>query len=377
MKKKRVFVRISALAIAALLVAGFILSAALFTKYSIVRAVRGASAGESVQSDAYTTARAMCTVEASTGRILYEKNGTDPLPMASTTKVITAITVLENCDDIDTPIEIDSRAVGVGEASMYLQKGEKLTVRELLLGLMLRSGNDAAAALALYISPPADKTSRAQIFDNFSAKMSETAVKAGAANSQFKNPHGLDQDGHYTTARDLALVSAYAMRNPTFAEIVATKDARVSGVEYPRVMKNKNRLLNMMDTCVGVKTGFTKKAGRCYVGAATSNGMTVVCVVLNCGPMFEETAALMEQADDEFTMRRILSIEHLFDCGASGAQGIPRENFYYPLHAGENVKISCEGDEVKVHLNDELIYSGKYNRVNTPRHACGDATPLV
>jgi D-alanyl-D-alanine carboxypeptidase (penicillin-binding protein 5/6) len=306
----------------------------------------------------------MCTVEASTGRVLYEKDADLKLPMASTTKIITAITVLENCDDIDRTIEIDPRAVGIEGTSIYLQKGEKLTVRELLLGLMLRSGNDASAALAFYICPPAQNTPKTELFNAFSEKMLETAQKAGAVNSSFKNPHGLDREGHYTTARDLALISAYALKNPVFAEIVSAKQAKISGVEYPRVLHNKNRLLQSMDSCVGVKTGFTKKAGRCYVGALRQNNMTVVCAVLNCGPMFEEAAALMELADKEFTMRRVLTADQFIECDEEEEwSGIARENFFFPLRDGEEVSISCDGGKVCVLFNGEKVYCAEYNKL--------------
>ena len=350
MKNKKLLFRISAAVIACVLIAGIIFTAVFTTRQSVRI--------NTVKAEAHTTARGMCTVEVSSGRILYEKNSTAQLPMASTTKVVTAITVLENCEDIEQIIRVDDRAIGIEGTSIYLQRGEELTVRELLLGLMLRSGNDAAAALALYISPTDADTSRNEIFDGFSEKMQQIAAKAGAVSSSFKNPHGLDEEGHYTTARDLALISAYAMKNPVFAEIVATKSAQISGVEYPRVLNNKNRLLKTMQSCVGVKTGFTKKSGRCYVGAVAKNGMTVVCVVLNCGPMFEEAAALMEQADREFTMKQVIAKDE-FVCDM---RGIAREDFFYPLREGEAVNVVCKGGNVCVEFNGERVYCAPYNK---------------
>jgi len=341
MTTKTLLVRALAVTIAIIILAGAIFTAGVVTK------ARVKSFGAHAQSaEMLTSARGMCTVEAGTGRILYEHNADAQLPMASTTKVVTAIAVLENCEDIDSPITIDPRAVGIEGTSIYLKKGETLTVRELLLGLMLRSGNDCAVALALHISPSVE---------DFNAKMQEVATRAGATQSSFKNPHGLDQEGHYTTARDLALISAYAMRNSTFAEIVGTKTARINGAEYPRMMRNKNRLLHSMDTCVGIKTGFTKKAGRCYVGAATKNGMTVVCAVLNCGPMFPESAAIMERADREFTMTRVLAKDDLMECG------IIRADYYYPLRAGEVPEITCQDGNVCVRINGEIVHCAPIN----------------
>jgi len=309
MKKRRFLIRVGAAVVAGVILAGSIYAgfatSAHIGKGATRRALRANDA--EVQGEyAPTSAKAMCTLNAETGEVLYEKNADQQLPMASTTKIVTTIAALENCDDIDTPVEIDPRAVGIEGTSIYLQKGEKLTVRELLLGVMLRSGNDASSAVAWAVCPKGD----------FMEKMNEVAKRAGATQSNFMNPHGLDQEGHYTTARDLALVTAYAMKNPTFAEIVATKEARIAGKDYPRVVRNKNRLLHSMENCVGVKTGFTKKAGRCYVGALTfkfddekaqwwqekRGPITVVCCVLNCGPMFEEAADLMERGIDDILL---------------------------------------------------------------------------
>ena len=305
-----------------------------------------------------TSARAMCTMEASTGRVLYEKDADVQMPMASLTKIVTAITVLDNCGDLDTPFVVDPKAVGIEGTSIYIQKGERLSVRELLYGLMLRSGNDCAMALAYHVCPSKTKEEGIACFAEL---MKQTAEKAGAFNSNFKNPHGLDAEGHYTTAKDLALITAYAMKNPTFAEIVATKQTKISGVEYPRVLHNKNRLLFGMPECVGVKTGFTKDAGRCYVGAVHENAMTVICVVLNCGPMFEEAAELMEKAEEQFTLTRIIENNQLIDCDNCGDDDACRciaiEDFFYPLCSEDDVEIICDGDEVFVKINGETVYT--------------------
>ena len=351
--KRKVFFRLGAFVIAMFIVAGAVYSSIYIGKRIQARTLAAST----------TSARGSCTMEVTTGRILYEKNGTEPMPMASTTKILTAITVLENCDDIDTPIEVDPRCIGIEGTSIYLQRGERLTVRELLLGMMLRSGNDASAALALYVRPTGEKTPHKEIFDEFSRLMNETAKKAGATNSSFKNPHGLDQEGHYTTARDLALITVYAIKNPLFAEIVATKEAKISGIEYPRVLRNKNRLLHSMPNCIGVKTGFTKKAGRCFVGAMTDNNMTVVCVVLNCGPMFEESATLMEMADEEFTMTPIIKKDQIIMCDDDIICGVAQEDFFYPLRNDEIIETEYIGDKVILKLDGEVIYTSNYNKV--------------
>jgi len=293
---------------------------------------------------AMTSARGMATIEMTTGRLLYAKNENAQMPMASTTKIVTAITVLEHVTDIEQKIRVHDKAIGIEGTSVYLQKGEELTIRELLYGLMLRSGNDCSVALALHVS---------KSVEDFSCLMNEVARKAGAKNSNFKNPHGLDEEGHYTTALDLAMITAYAMKNPTFAEIVRTKDVKISGPEYMRPIANKNRLLRSNPDIVGVKTGFTSKAGRCFVGAHHDMGMTTICVVLNCGPMFPESEALMERATEEFRMHKILEKDTMID-----GKVLVRDDFFYPLREREvkDVKITTSEGMILVHFNGELIY---------------------
>ena len=345
-KKPAIRLALAVLAIA--LGLSFIISSVASSRYTAFSTVKSAPA-----SHAHTTARGMAVMEVSTGRLLYAKNENARLPMASTTKILTAITVLEHVADLGTPFKVSPKALNIEGSSIYLQRDEQLTARELLYGLMLRSGNDTAMALALHVSPTVEA---------FAELMNETARKAGATDSNYKNPHGLDQDGHYTTALDLARVSAYAMRNETFREIAATKSIKINGAEYPRVLQNKNRLLNSLDGCVGVKTGFTKKAGRSFVGARTHNGMTVVCVVLNCGPMFPESADMMRQAGDEFTFARILSADEFITEGEfNEPRGIAQADFYYPLLANENVDLSFEDDVVIVKLNGEEVHRTKFN----------------
>ena len=366
MKKQKVL-RVSAVIVALAVFFGFFLSAAVFSKVRI-RAftpspspkVFGASIfGQPSGKGAHpaTTARAMCTLDMATGRVFYEHNADAKLPMASTTKIVTAITTIDTFEEtgrnLDEKFKIDDRAVGIEGTSIYLQKGEQLSARELLLGLMLRSGNDAASALALAISPS---------IAEFAEEMNKIAEIAGAQNSSFKNPHGLDAEGHFTTARDLAKITAYAMKNPTFAQIVGTRDARIDGAEYPRVLHNKNRLLETLDGCCGVKTGFTKKAGRCYVGAREADGATAICVVLNCGPMFEEAEEFMTAASEEFPVRQLVRVDDFVHCThdcPDGLCAIAVEDFFYPLSDDEfenQIEITIDGGEVVVKLNDEEIY---------------------
>lgn len=175
--------------------------------------------------------KACAVIEVNSGKILYEKNADARLPMASTTKIATAITVIENCD-ISMTVKVPQEAQGVEGSSIYLKAGETLTVKELLYGLMLQSGNDSAVALAVAVGGSVE---------NFAEMMNKTARKCGAENTHFVNPHGLHDDKHYTTAHDLALISVHAMKNPEFRNIVSAKSAEISneGTGHNRIIYNK------------------------------------------------------------------------------------------------------------------------------------------
>ena len=216
------------------------------------------------------SARAATLYVPSEQTFLYEKNSDARLPMASTTKIMTALVVMERAD-LDKKVEIDPRAVGVEGSSLYLKSGEVLTVRELLYGLMLRSANDAAEALACEVagSVPA-----------FVSMMNEKAAALGLVDTHFETPHGLDGKEHYTTARELSYIAAAAMENEEFRKIVSTHKIAL-GDDPVRLVVNHNKLLSLYDGAVGVKTGFTKKSGRCLVGAAEREGLTLITVTLD------------------------------------------------------------------------------------------------
>ena len=228
----------------------------------------------------------MVVLERNSGRVLNEKNADKKRPMASTTKIATAITVIDNVADLDKIVRVPAAAVGVEGSSVYLEKDEELTVRDLLYGLMLQSGNDCAAALAI---------TTAGSIENFATLMNETAAKVGADNTHFVNPHGLHHDEHYTTARDLGKITAYAMKNDVFRTIVSTKYHDTSG-EVSRCFKNKNKMLWNYDGAIGVKTGYTKKSGRCLVSAAEKDGKSFAVVVLNVNDMWNVSENLLNEA---------------------------------------------------------------------------------
>ena len=280
----------------------------------------------------YTVGRAECVMEKNSRRILYEANGDVRLPMASTTKIATAITVLEHCSNIKDEITIPQEAEGIEGSSVYLRKGDIYTIEDLLYGLMLRSGNDCATALALSCSGS---------IEDFAAKMNQTAQKAGALATKFANPHGLPCEGHYTTARDLSLITCYAMQNPTFCEIVSTK------YYAPHSWKNKNKILFNYENAIGVKTGYTKEAGRCLVSAAKQGEMTLICPVLGCQDMYERSQELLQDAFLAYEYVKLVDENELFDISESKSKGKTYESVYYPLLPEEKELISIKTIGIK------------------------------
>lgn len=209
-------------------------------------------------SAAAVSAQHAIVMDGQTGQVLYEKNADRQALIASTTKIMTALLICEQCNVLDR-MEIPKEAVGIEGSSMYLQEGEVLTLQELLYGLMLQSGNDAAVALAIYCGGTVS---------DFAQLMNDKAHRLGMKNTHFVNPHGLDAPGHYSTARDLAILAAYAMNNPLFAKTVSAKTVTVG----QRYLRNHNKLLWQLDGADGVKTGFTKAAGRILVSSAVRQG---------------------------------------------------------------------------------------------------------
>ncbi len=249
---------------------------------------------------------AMVVMEKSTERILYAKNQDKSLPMASTTKIITAIVAIEYCKDLDVKHLITKDMTGIEGSSIYLKAGEYLSVRELLYGLMLRSGNDAAVAIAIIVGGS---------IEEFVRMMNEFCLKLNMTNTNIVTVNGLHDDNHFTSAHDLAKASCYALKNSIFQEIVQTKEKVISNdldKKYKcRLLKNKNKLLQRMEGADGVKTGFTTKAGKCFVGSATRNGMQLVCIVLNAKDMFKDNEYYLNKAFQEYSLE-IVQDKHDF-----------------------------------------------------------------
>lgn len=215
------------------------------------------------------SAQSAITVNAVTGSVIFEKNADAKLPPASTTKIMTAIIAIEEADP-ETVCTVSECAANEGGSQLGLIKGEKIKMKDLLSMLMLRSANDAAIVIAESVAGSAEK---------FAEKMNETAGRLGLSATHFANPNGMPNDNHYTTARELAKITVYALKNPTFRDLVSSKSRHL---EYGNMtITNSNRLLSSYDGAIGVKTGFTKAAGRCLVSAAERDGTTIVNVTLN------------------------------------------------------------------------------------------------
>ncbi|MDR3051605.1 MAG: D-alanyl-D-alanine carboxypeptidase [Oscillospiraceae bacterium] len=249
-------------------------------------------------ADAPPAYKAACVLELHSGRVLYAYQADTPLPMASTTKVMTALLALER-GALAEPVTCSPTAYGVPGTSIYLGVGETLTMEEMLHGLLMASGNDAAVAIAEHVSGTVEK---------FAQMMNARAQALGATQTHFVNPHGLPAAGHQTTARDLARIARAAMGLPTFRQIVSTQRASIpwAGRDYDRQLRNKNRLLADYPGATGIKTGYTRAAGRCLVFGAQRDGLELVGVVLGCPDWFDAAAALMDACFADYRQLTLL-----------------------------------------------------------------------
>lgn len=353
----------------------FLFITALFANFKSVSAVPDVSA------------KAAILTEITTGKILYAKNIDEKLPMASTTKIMTGIAAIEEAENIiDEVTEISDVAAGVEGSSMYLEAGEKMSLRELLYGLMLPSGNDAAVAVAEVVCGSEEK---------FVELMNRKASEMGLESTHFTNPNGLPAENHYSTARDMAKMTEKAMKNPTFAEIVKTAAYKIAGEgkAYPRVLTNHNKLLKTYDGCIGVKTGFTKAAGRCLVSSAEREGMTLICVTLNAPDDWRDHTELLNFGFDKYEMVNLCSTDSPYtsvkvvNSYETEVPVYPQYGVSLPIMDGEDFAVSAEiSDELEapVELGEEvgcLVYtsadSGEDIRVPLVTGKSAEAIPAV
>ena len=271
-------------------------------------------------------------IDAQTGRVLYEKQAEEKSLIASATKIMTALVICEQTNVLDR-VKIPKEAVGIEGSSMYLKEGEVLTVQELLYGLMLQSGNDAAVALAIYCGGTVE---------GFTELMNDKAHRLGMTQSHFANPNGLDSPGNYSTARDMAILTAYAMQNPIFAQTVSTKTITIG----ERCLRNHNKLLWQLEGANGVKTGYTKAAGRILISSVTRMGRQLIAVTFNAPDDWQDHKTLIEDGFSRFTVQQLVRQgQTLGQLELAGGQEtsvdlIAAEDFSYSLAQGERVTIS-------------------------------------
>ena len=260
-----------------LFIAALMVAAVIFSFLTIYAFGEHKSGGFSV------SAKSAVLYQPETDVFLYSKNADTRLPMASTTKIMTALVALEN-SSMDEVVKIDNTAIGVEGSSAYLKQDDVLTMEELLYALLLQSANDAAVAIACHIGGDVER---------FADMMNEKALALGLTDTHFVNPHGLDGEEHYTTAKELALIAAEALKNCEFRKIVSTYKKTFATEDRSRTYVNHNKLLRLYDGCVGIKTGFTKKSGRCLVGAAERDGLTFVTVTLDAPNDWNDHSVMM------------------------------------------------------------------------------------
>ena len=300
-------------------------------------------------------------VDAQTGRILYQRRIDERSLIASTTKIMTGLIVCQQCNVLDR-LQIPQEAVGVEGSSMYLQAGEVLTVQELLYGLMLSSGNDAAMALAIYCGGTVE---------GFAQLMNDKARFLGLKNTHFVNPHGLDAPDHYSTARDLAILAAYAMQDPIFAQTVSTKTVRVG----QRTLQNHNKLLWTVEGADGVKTGYTRAAGRILVSSAKCQGRRLICVTIDDREDWVDHKRLLEDGFSCYHLMnlvekgQILGYRAVFGGQQSRVPLVAAEDFSYPLAQHEQVSIRIEPGE--------FVYAPVVRGAQGPfAYVCIDGAPV-
>ena len=266
------------------------------------------------------------------GKILYEKNGNKQTPMASTTKIMTAIVVLENANLKDV-VTIDSKAAGIGGSRLGLKKNDKITVNDLLYGLMLRSGNDAAVALANYVGGSVE---------GFAQMMNEKAKEMGLTNSHFIVPHGLDNDGHYTTAYELAKMADYALKIDKFKQIVGTQNTTIYINGYAKAINNTNKLLGSVSGVYGVKTGFTNGAGRCLVTACKRDDLDIVTVIIGADTTKQRTADTIKLINYAYNNFEVINIKEIVEEKFEQWKAINQSRIYVNKGIKNNVELLLE-----------------------------------
>lgn len=286
-----------------------------------------------------TFAQAAALIDVTSGRILYSHHGDQELPIASLTKIMTAIVAIQH-GQMDEMVKVSSHAYRKEGSSLYLQLGEEMSLENMLYGLMLRSGNDAATAIAEHVGGSEE---------GFVHLMNQQVNLLGLKHTQFQNPHGLDAKGHYSSANDLAIMTAYALHNPIFKKIVSTKVRKASNPNDPWDYKwdNKNKMLRLYEGADGVKTGYTKIARRCLVSSATRNGQQLVAVTINDGDDWNDHGKLLNYGFTNYPLTRIVEKGQQIQNGI-----VTRNEFVYALAKDELAHVEQRVELKQKRAND-------------------------
>ena len=317
--------------------------------------------------DIYVNAISAIAIDCDSKIVLYEKNAYTPIPIASTTKIITSLVAIK-CGDLNKKIIISEKAASIRGSEIGLKKGEEITLKELLYGLMLRSGNDAAIAIAEGISGSVDE---------FLKLMNEYALEIGLLNSNFESPHGLDSTNHYSTAYDLALVTAKAKEIKLFNDIVSSKDIEATAYNFTRSYHNINKILYTLPNSTGVKTGFTGKAGKCLVTSVKIHNRDVIIITLNCTPRWKETEKISNYIEKNYEYKQLINkndaLENInIKNGRSNVELMCKRDIIIPIKNDETFEVKIKkplykinapvqaGQKVgraDIYLNNKLVFT--------------------
>lgn len=269
----------------------------------IILLISWCNTAEAVNKNIYVDARSAIAIDSKTKCVLFEKNSEMLIPIASTTKIMTTLVALKY-GELDKKVEISDRAANIHGSQVGYKKGEIVSIKELLYGLMLKSGNDAAIAIAEGISGSVDE---------FLKLMNDYAVQIGAINSHFESPHGLDSQYHYSTAYDLALITAVAKENEMFNKIVSVKEVDAGEYGFTRSYYNINKILHQIPGANGVKTGYTGNAGKCLVSSVADKDTDIIIVVLNCTKRWNETKKIYDYVKQKYNFKKVVSRDEVVD----------------------------------------------------------------
>lgn len=283
-----------------------------------------------------TSASTAVLMDVASGRVLYDQDMHTPRPIASITKLMTALVAVEYAQDLEQTVEVSQQWLeGVEGSSLYLKAGDKLTLKTLLYGLLLQSGNDAAQVIACWVAGD---------LEQFAQRMNEKARELGMTNTHFVNPSGLNQEEHYSSAYDMALLACACLENPTVAEICATQTIALEG----RTFVNHNKLLWLEQDCVGMKTGYTEASGRTLVSAATRDRQTLVCVTLNDPDDWDDHQALLDYGFETYPATQLCAKGTVMGQVAVAGSVCPtlpvvaQGDAWYPLEEGEQLEMQLD-----------------------------------